>query len=260
MSGSVRPPKSSRSGVPALPRHLLDSGDEGAHAHARRAHQRAVDVPQDDERRASLCHTSAWYTSCFSWVRIGCVLDGSSWVRNSAVMSSTGSTQNAVLAAPPQPNSPTRARHLGLHRVDRDREAEPEADAVERRLGEQRPAERGEVGAAGQVVARHVAHRARRRAGARRRARRRRAASGRSGGSRPRSTTSPPPPERHVGRLAAQSPMASSRRRLTRAGVGRVERGEAIAARRSGPRSAVSTMPSGLEDALGEELVERLAR
>ena len=34
------------------------------------------------------------------------MLDGSSWVKNSAVMSSTGSTQKAVLAAPPQAYSP----------------------------------------------------------------------------------------------------------------------------------------------------------
>ena len=35
------------------------------------------------------------------------MLDGKSWVMKMAVSSSTGSIQNAVLAAPPQANSPT---------------------------------------------------------------------------------------------------------------------------------------------------------
>jgi len=48
----------------------------------------------------------ACVTSPFSWLRIGWVLDGRSWVRKTAVTSSTGSTQKAVLAAPPHPNSP----------------------------------------------------------------------------------------------------------------------------------------------------------
>ena len=34
------------------------------------------------------------------------MLDGSSWVKKSAVISSRGSTQKAVLAAPPHANSP----------------------------------------------------------------------------------------------------------------------------------------------------------
>ena len=74
------------------------------------------------------------------------------------MISSAGSTQNAVLAAPPQPNSPPRdgAPCLATGSID-DREAEAEADAVEGRLGEQRPAELLEVDAAGQVVAGHVA-------------------------------------------------------------------------------------------------------
>src|SRR6266511_5076724 len=51
-------------------------------------------------------------------------------------------------------------RDLVHHRVMDHREAEPEADALERRLGEQRPPERLEVGAARQVVSAHVADRA----------------------------------------------------------------------------------------------------
>jgi hypothetical protein len=50
--------------------------------------------------------TIAWWTSWCSCGRIEYVLDGRSWVKNSTVKRSTGSTQNAVLAAPPHPNSP----------------------------------------------------------------------------------------------------------------------------------------------------------
>jgi hypothetical protein len=90
------------------------------------------------------------------------VLDGSSWVMNVTVRSSTGSTQNAVLAAPPHPKSPTDPGDLRRHRVDGDRADEPEADAVEGGLAEQRAAERGEVGVPGQVVRGRVLDGARR--------------------------------------------------------------------------------------------------
>ena len=41
-----------------------------------------------------------------SWERIGSALEGISWVMKTTVSSSAGSTQNAVLARPPQENSP----------------------------------------------------------------------------------------------------------------------------------------------------------
>src|SRR4051812_12545018 len=50
--------------------------------------------------------------------------------------------------------------HLVLSRVLDDREPEAEAHTVERRLREQRAAERLEIGATGQVVGRHVVDRA----------------------------------------------------------------------------------------------------
>ena len=60
---------------------------------------------------------------------------------NTTVRSSAGSTQNAVLAAPPQR---TRRATTGAScdRVEVHRETQAEADTVERRLGEERPAER----------------------------------------------------------------------------------------------------------------------
>ena len=88
------------------------------------------------------------------------MLLGNSCVKNCTVRSSTGSTQNAVLAAPPQRELADAAGHAGLHRVDGHADAEAEADPVERRLAEQRTTERGEVDAARQVVAGHVPHRA----------------------------------------------------------------------------------------------------
>ena len=88
------------------------------------------------------------------------MLDGSSWVRNTAVMSSTGSTQNAVLAAPPHDELADRDSTLSAAGSCTHREAEPETDAVEGGLGEERPAEGLEVDTAGEVVQRHVAHRA----------------------------------------------------------------------------------------------------
>src|SRR4051794_1371090 len=50
--------------------------------------------------------TSAWITSWRSCERSGYVLDGSSCVMKTTVIRSTGSTQKAVLAAPPQATSP----------------------------------------------------------------------------------------------------------------------------------------------------------
>ena len=70
--------------------------------------------------------------------------------------SSRGSTQNAVLAAPPQASSPRERRTLLATGSSTDGEAEPEADAGERGLGEQRPPEGLQVGAAREVVGGHV--------------------------------------------------------------------------------------------------------
>src|SRR4051812_49498359 len=56
---------------------------------------------------------------------------------------------------------PRRARVAGGHRVLDDAEAEPEPDAVERGLREQRAAELLEVPAAGQLVGGHQLERAR---------------------------------------------------------------------------------------------------
>ena len=49
---------------------------------------------------------AAW-TSWLSWLRSGSELLGRSWVMNTTDRSRTGSTQKAVLAAPPHPWSPT---------------------------------------------------------------------------------------------------------------------------------------------------------
>ncbi len=89
------------------------------------------------------------------------MLDGSSWVRNSAVISSRGSTQKIGAGRPAPGVLALRSQHLVGAGVQDDREAEPEADAVEAGLGEQRPTERLEVGVAGQVVAGHVVDRPR---------------------------------------------------------------------------------------------------
>ena len=43
----------------------------------------------------------AWLTSWRRTPRIGNALDGNTWVRKTTEMSSTGSTQKLVLAAPP---------------------------------------------------------------------------------------------------------------------------------------------------------------
>src|SRR5829696_9908805 len=51
--------------------------------------------------------TSAEFTSWRSSSRSGYVLEGTSWVKKCAVIRSTGSTQNAVLASPPHEYSPT---------------------------------------------------------------------------------------------------------------------------------------------------------
>src|SRR5262245_1004454 len=53
------------------------------------------------------------------------------------------------------------AGHPALDRIDGHADAQPEADAVERRLGEQRASEGREVDAVGKVVAGHVLDRAR---------------------------------------------------------------------------------------------------
>ena len=62
--------------------------------------------PRRDDRAPHAPMIAAW-SSVRSWLRIGCVSLGSSWVMNTTVRSSTGSTLKVVLAAPPQPNSPT---------------------------------------------------------------------------------------------------------------------------------------------------------
>src|SRR6185312_4118132 len=84
---------------------------------------------------------------------MGWVLEGSSWVKNMAVSSSAGSTQKAVLAAPPQANSP--ALDSAFAFTAQHREAEPEPEAVERHLREQRPPIGFQIHVAGKVVARH---------------------------------------------------------------------------------------------------------
>ncbi len=62
--------------------------------------------PRRDDR-APHAPMIAACSSVRSWLRIGCVSLGSSWVMNTIVVSSTGSTLKVVLAAPPQPYSPT---------------------------------------------------------------------------------------------------------------------------------------------------------
>src|ERR687883_104322 len=52
---------------------------------------------------------SAWFTVQRSCARIGYVADGTSCVMKTTVTSSTGSTQNAVDAAPPHRYSPREA-------------------------------------------------------------------------------------------------------------------------------------------------------
>ena len=101
-----------------------------------------------------------------------------SWVNSIAVTSSAGSTQNAVLASAAPVELARRSSASWPAPVLHDREAEPEADAGQRRLGEPsgRPARRGRgrrAGGCGSCSAGSGY-----RASARRRARRRAAASG----------------------------------------------------------------------------------
>ena len=69
--------------------------------------------------------------------------DGSSWVKNRTVNSSTGSTQNSVLAAPPQPYSPALEVTFSGRGVDHNGEPEPESDPGFGRLAD-RVAELGQ--------------------------------------------------------------------------------------------------------------------
>lgn len=87
---------------------------------------------------------------------MGWVLDGSNWVRNCTVRSSTGSTQNVVLAAPPQLYSPGLEMTLAFTASMGDCEPQPEPHPVEGRLGVQGTTEGGQVAMFGQVVAHHV--------------------------------------------------------------------------------------------------------
>ncbi len=79
---------------------------------------------------------------------------------NTAVTRSAGSTQNAVLAAPPHANSPALPSVWVAAGSRTTAKPSPNPVAVEGCLGEQGTAELDEIGAAGQVVARHVPHRA----------------------------------------------------------------------------------------------------
>ena len=172
------------------------------------------------------------------------MLDGSSWVKNSAVIRSAGSTQNAVLAAPPQAYSPLVESTLFFAGIVDDREAEAEADAVEGRLREERAAELLEVDAARKVVARHVANGA---------------------AAEQSDPVELALAEQHLGEPVvvggARHETAAARQRGRRtqrevahrvepgrppgAGIGRVQRGEPVDRSGSATEKAVSGMPSG---------------
>src|SRR6185503_15243548 len=83
------------------------------------------------------------------------VLEGSSWVKNMAVSSSAGSTQKAVLAAPPQANSPALDSVLAFTASFSTEKPSPKTEAVERHLREQRPPIGFEVHVTGKVISRH---------------------------------------------------------------------------------------------------------
>jgi hypothetical protein len=61
---------------------------------------------QGDAHLTSCQPAMAWCTSWCSLLLIGRAAAGSAWVMKTTARSSTGSAQNTVLAAPPQPNSP----------------------------------------------------------------------------------------------------------------------------------------------------------
>ena len=128
----------------------------------RRVRASAATVPRRRlESRLRLGASHGWRsTSCCELAaRRGSESLGSSWVMNTTVRSRTrvDPVERARRAAPAV--IADAAGHLGLHRVDGDAHAEPEADAVERRLAEQRPPEGREVGPAREVVGRHVVDR-----------------------------------------------------------------------------------------------------
>ena len=76
---------------------------------------------------------------------------------NKAVISSAGSTQNEVLAAPPQANSPIDDSTLVSMLFWTTEKPRSKSDTREGRLREQRAAKLLEVNAAGQVIPGHVA-------------------------------------------------------------------------------------------------------
>ena len=100
--------------------------------------------------------TSAWYTSWFSWDRIGWVLEGRSWreEQRSDLLDRVDPERGACRTSPQI--GPGRAEDLALDRVVHHGEAQSVPRAVERRLGEEWPPELLQVRAPRQVVARHV--------------------------------------------------------------------------------------------------------
>ena len=86
-------------------------------------------------------------TSCLSCERNGWVLDGSNWVKNRAVRSSSGAHPEGRAVRPAPAELALPAEHLAGRGIGDHREAQPEADPIEGGLGEQAPTKVLQVGA-----------------------------------------------------------------------------------------------------------------
>ena len=165
-------------------------------------------------------------------------------MKNMTVISSAGSTQKRVLAAPPQPYSPFDARPCRATGLSTTEKPSPKPVPSKGVSAEHAPAEALQVGAAGQLVAGHVVDGAGpEQPHAVQLAPRPRSIWG-TGGSRRRGPISPPPPEQVAG-WRGDGPLPKPPARRCR------PRGRAGTARRAGPCSSsamwkpVSVMPSG---------------